>query len=160
MCIKKIIRKTIILLIIISTVFCINTNTYAQDKTTDEATKTDSCKGGIKLNTNVPFIWRCIQLKEAGKNNNKEGNAEWTTVTPISAFPILMGGLTKIMLTLILSISFLLVIAAGTMMIMWWANKSYYDKWLKLLKTVATTLIVIWLSWIILRLINPNFFWI
>lgn len=130
------------------------TNKYKNTQTASDK-KGNTCEG-IKLNTNVPFIGDCITIREPWKEapNNPNG----TEVTQVSAFPRLMGGLTKIMMTLILSLSFLLVIVAGIMMVVGGANKTYYDKWIKLLKIVITALAVLGTSWIVLRLINPNFF--
>lgn len=45
------------------------------------------CNGGVKLNTNIPFIGRCISLGDDSVDENS------TTVTQISAFPKLMRAL-------------------------------------------------------------------
>lgn len=106
------------------------------------------CENGIKLNTKVPFIGDCIKF----------GN--WTDeVNSTSAFPVLMWGLTKIMMTAILIFSFLMVIVWWTMMIAWWFKESYYGKGKDYVKNVLIALILLWTSGLILKLINPNFFW-
>ncbi len=152
--IKRTISKVIIVVMLVTSIFWyrIDNFAYAQKSQTQGSEQAKPCSG-IKLNTNVPFIGRCITISKPGESSN------WG-ITPVSAFPVLMWGLTKIMLTLILTISFLLVIVAGILMVIGWANKSYYDKGTKLLKTVFTALAILWVSGIVLRLINPNFFWI
>lgn len=108
----------------------------------------DDCENGIKLNTKVPFVGDCIKFGDgAGEVNS------------ITAFPILMWGLTKIMMTAILIFSFLMVIVWGTMMVswaVWWSN---YDKGKKMVMNVLIALILLGTSGLILKLINPNFFW-
>lgn len=54
--------------------------------------------GGVKLNTNVPFIGRCI---------NKDDTQ--------NAFPSLIGGLSRMVVTAILIVSFMMIIAGGVM---------------------------------------------
>ena len=103
----------------------------------------EGCKGGccwIKLNTNFPIIWNCIETK------SNEAN-------PTNAFPYMVWALTKIIMSLILVVCFILVIVSG---IMWSADKPKEAK--DLLKKVAITILLLWFSWVILRLINPNFF--
>ena len=99
----------------------------------------------IKLNTNFPIIWNCINV---GKG--------W--VTPISAFPTMMSALTKIVMSLILVVCFITIIVAWVMRA--WAGddstKATKAKWL--ITKVAITILLLWFSWAILRLINPNFF--
>lgn len=126
-------------------------NEWAKITGTDQ----DVCCG-VKLNTNVPFIWNCINIRKSGETGWDGDNQ--TTVTQLSAFPTLMGGLTKIMMTLILSVSFLMVIAGGVLMIIGGADWEKYKKWIGLIKTVAIALAVLGTSGIVLRLINPNFF--
>ncbi len=152
--IKRTISKIIIVVMLVISIFWyrIDDFAYAQESQTQGFDQEKPCSG-IKLNTDVPFIGRCITISKPGESSN------WD-ITPTSAFPRLMWGLTKIMMTFILSISFLLVIVAGVMMVVWWANKQYYDKGMKLLKIVVTALAVLGVSGIVLRLINPNFFWI
>lgn len=70
---------------------------------------------GIKLNTVVPFIGNCIEMR-ASNQTYDPANPNKTIVNQINAFPILMGGLTKIMVTVILIMSFMMVIIGGAMM--------------------------------------------
>ena len=97
---------------------------------------------GIKLNTKFPIIWDCISTKKSG----------WTT-TSTEVFPVMMWALTKIVITLILVVCFILVIVA-------WIKRSSDDpKTAKsILTKVAVTILLLWFSGVILRLINPNFF--
>ena len=97
---------------------------------------------GIKLNTKFPIIWDCISTKKA----------DWAT-TSTEVFPVMMWALTKIVITLILVVCFILVIVA-------WIKRSSDDpKTAKsILTKVAVTILLLWFSGVILRLINPNFF--
>ena len=108
---------------------------------------------GIKLNTNVPFIWNCIYL-----NNETKWDANTLVVTPDTAFPRLMTGLTKILVTVILLASFVSIVVAGVMMAASGDKEEWYTKWTKLIWSVITALAILWASGVILRLINPNFF--
>ena len=93
----------------------------------------------IKLNTNFPIIWNCIWGK---------GKTDSTT-----AFPTMIWALTKIVMSLVLVACFILIIYAG---ILWSADKPKEAK--ERLKRVAITILLLWFSGVILRLINPNFF--
>ena len=111
---------------------------------------------GIQLNTNVPFIWNCIELSN-GNETNTDNNE--TRVTEQTAFPILMWSLTKMMVTIIMLVSFVAILA-------WWvmiASSGWSDSWAsngkKLIWRVVIALALLWASGVILRLINPNFFW-
>ena len=99
---------------------------------------------GIKLNTNFPIIWNCIW---------DDADEDAT-----NAFPTMTKALAKIVVSLILVVCFILVIVAG---IMWaadkpWSRTWWWAKWL--IAKVAITILLLWFSWVILRLINPNFF--
>ena len=100
----------------------------------------DTCNW-IKLNTCFPIIWDCI---DTGDENTNQ----------IQSFPKMMWALTKIVMTLVLIVCFILVIYAWIL----WASDKPKDAqtWLK---RVAITILLLWFSWVILRLINPNFFW-
>ncbi len=69
------------------------------------ATKNDTAyctcvkNGGVKLNTNVPFVGKCI---------NKDGTGTGSTTS--TAFSDLIGGLSKMVVTAILIVSFMFVI--------------------------------------------------
>ena len=94
---------------------------------------------GIKLNTNFPIIWNCIWDKESEN--------------PTNAFPTMIWAITKIVMSLIFVVCFILIIISGIM----WASDN--PSWAKnLLKKVAVTILILWLSGVILKLINPNFF--
>ena len=106
----------------------------------------------IQLNTVVPFIWDCIEL-------NTDSNREDTTsVNNVTAFPILMQWLMKILMSVIMVFSFLMVIVSWLLMTAWAFQTNSFDKWKKILKNVIISLLLLWCSWLILSLINPNFF--
>lgn len=111
------------------------------------------CNGWITLNTDVPFIGRCILL---GSSNTSGPNS--TEVTQLSAFPRLMKALTNIALSLILVTSLIMIIAGGVMIASSGANSGGYDQGKKMIRKVIVWLILLWASGIILALINPNFF--
>ena len=90
----------------------------------------------VKLNTCFPIIWNCIESKDA-----------------TGAFPTMMWALSKIIVSLILVVCFILIIYAG---ILWAMDKPKDAK--EWIKAVAITILLLWFSWVILRLINPNFF--
>lgn len=96
---------------------------------------------GVKLNTCFPIIWNCIESKDA-----------------TGAFPTMMWALAKIIVSLILVVCFILIIVAW---IMRTADNPWSWKWWwakGLIKKVAITILLLWFSGVILRLINPNFF--
>ena len=93
----------------------------------------------VKLNTNFPIIWNCI-WDDAGEDTT-------------NVFPTMVWALTKLVVALILVVCFILVIYAG---ILWAMDKPKEAK--DRLKRVAITVLLLWFSWAILRLINPNFF--
>ncbi len=112
---------------------------------------------GIELNTVVPFIWDCIEM--TSQNNTMDPNDPNTSrVNQLNAFPFLMMGLSKILVTAILIFSFLIVIAAWVMMVTWVANESNFTEWKKWIKNVVVALILLGTSGLILKLINPSFF--
>ena len=95
----------------------------------------------IKLNTNFPIIWNCIWTSADSETN------------PTNAFPYMIWALVKIVMSLIFVVCFILIIYAG---ILWSSDKPKDAR--DLLKKVAITILLLWFSWAILRLINPNFF--
>lgn len=119
---------------------------------------------GIKLNTTVPFIGKCIQMISSAdekilKDNNKRNISDETLqVTENTAFPRLMLWLTKILVTVILLASFLAIIVAGVMMAASGAKEEWYSQWTKIIGSVIAALALLGASGVILRLINPNFF--
>ncbi|MFA6255954.1 MAG: hypothetical protein WC606_02110 [Candidatus Absconditabacterales bacterium] len=117
---------------------------------------TDPCKKcsdpgvccGISLNTSVPFIGNCIE-----DTNANVGVGEETGVTGATAFPVLMGSLTKILVTVILILSFVLIVIGGIMIAT--GNPSGGKK---MIMKVVIGIAILGASGVILRLINPNFF--
>lgn len=99
--------------------------------------------GWVKLNTNVPFIGRCI---------NKE-DSTGTGSTTSTAFTDLIWGLSKIVVTAILIVSFMFVIIGGVQRASW--NP---EEWKAKIMKVVIWLAILGASGAILRLINPNFF--
>ena len=112
----------------------------------------------ILLNTVVPFIWDCIEM--TSQNDVWSSNNDNTsTVNQLNAFPFLMMWLSKILVTAILIFSFLIVIVSWLMMVTWVYDEGNYKKWMERIKKVVVALILLWSSWLILKLINPSFFW-
>ena len=110
-------------------------------------TKTE-CKG-IKLNTNVPFVWNCIEVNDSTST---------TSTTPLNAFPKLMWSMMNLLMTVIMVMSLLLIVYAWVLMTMEWAPLKITQKWMDIITKVATWLALLWASWVILKVINPNFF--
>lgn len=111
----------------------------------------EKCNCGIKLNTNIPFIGRCI-MNQQTNNVGQSGNI--TTVNTLNAFPILMGALIKLLMSIIMIVCF-------ASLIVWWFMMTVPDqydtgKWI--VKKVIRTIVALWSLWTILYLINPNFF--
>ena len=103
---------------------------------------------GISLNTSVPFIGSCIE-----NSTTDVGAGEETSVTWDNAFPVLLWSLTKILVTVILIVSFVLIIVGGIMIA---TGDPSGGKWL--IMKVVIGIALLWASGVILRLINPNFF--
>ena len=106
----------------------------------------------IKLNTVVPFIWDCIEL------DTDSSRSDTISVNSVTAFPILMQWLMKIVMSVIMVFSFIMLIVAWLMMTAWAFKNTSFDKWKTILKNVIISLILLWCSWLILSLINPSFF--
>lgn len=106
----------------------------------------EPCKG-IKLNTDFPFIWRCIGISggEAGVNQT-------------NAFAFMIKGIMKFIITIIMILSVLIIVAAGVMMTTGGYEKGNYNKGMEMIKNVAWALALLGASGVILKLINPNFF--
>jgi len=99
---------------------------------------------GIELNTSVPFIGNCIE---------DESSNDPTAIKTDEAFPVLMSSLTKILVTVILIVSFVLIIVWGIMIAS--GNPSWGKK---MIIKVVMGIALLGASGVILRLINPNFF--
>lgn len=110
----------------------------------------------IQLNTVVPFIGDCIEMTTQNSTAWNRWNSSY--VNQLNAFPFLMMGLSKILVTVILIFSFLVVIAAWLMMVTWVYEEWNYKKWMDRIRKVIIALILLWSSGLILRLINPSFF--
>lgn len=102
---------------------------------------------GIELNTNVPFIGRCIEWSIDDVSNDEKA------VTSEDAFPVLMGSLTQILVTIILIVSFVLIIIGGIMI-----STGNPSGGKSLIIKVVVGIALLGASGVILRLINPNFF--
>lgn len=108
---------------------------------------------GVKLNTDVPFVGKCIRLWSSASSEDT------TVVTDTTAFPRLMWGLTKILTTLILLACFGGILAGGVMIASSGGKETNATKGKELIKNVVIAMALLWTSGIILKLINPNFFW-
>ncbi len=104
-----------------------------------------TCKW-IKLNTDVPFVWRCIGTTTSDKT------------TQLNAFPKLMWAMMRLIMTVIMVLSILMIVVAGVMMTTGGVEKGNYTKGLEIIKKVAVGIALLWASGVILKLINPNFF--
>ena len=106
----------------------------------------------VQLNNVIPFIWDCIEM-------NAESNRDNTTnVNSVTAFPILMQWLMKILMSVIMIFSFLMIIVAWLMIVSWAFGWNWFATGKKIIKNVIISLILLWCSWLILSLINPSFF--
>ena len=115
-------------------------------KASGKCVSREECKW-IALNTCFPIIWNCIDTWKEDTTN------------PTQAFPMMIWALTKFVMSLVLVVCFILIIVAWIMRAgdNPWSWKWWWAKWL--LAKVAITILLLWFSWVILRLINPNFFW-
>ena len=95
----------------------------------------------VKLNTNIPWVWKCIKQDQA-----------WKT------FSTLMWDMMKLIVNITVAVAFIALIAAGVMMTVSGVSQSTAGKWKELLKKVVLWIILLGLSWLILHAINPNFF--
>lgn len=100
------------------------------------------CNWWIRLNTCFPIVWDCIHLK------SWEGWVDSTT-----ALPYMIGALMKIIMSIIMVVCFILIIVSWIMRASGEATKAR-----ELIKKVAITILLLWLSGIILKVINPLFF--
>ena len=120
-----------------------------QTSTTSSASspsRTEECKW-VKLNTNLPFLWNCIGVSNDGNGVNQ-----------LNAFPIMIKGLMKIIISIVLVMSFLMIVAGGVMMTTDGFESGNFAKWKAMITSVAKALAMLGASWVILKLINPNFF--
>ena len=103
----------------------------------------DKCKW-IKLNTNFPIVWDCITT--------------WGKTDATRAFPTMIWALTKIAMALIFVVCFIMIIVAWIMWAWAWEDAWKAKKAKDLIFKVWIAILLLWFSWVILRLINPNFF--
>ena len=143
---KKIIAYLFIWVFCILNLNLIWWNVYAQKTASNTGTtNTGTTCSGIKLNTNFPIIWNCIEIDKNWEN-------------PTNVFPYMIWALTKIIMSLILVVCFILIIYSGILWASSWDNNSRATEAKWILKKVAIVILLLWFSWAILRLINPNFF--
>lgn len=90
----------------------------------------------IRLNTNIPFIWNCIP-----------------TSTQTEVFPVFIGGLIQFTMSLLVLIWFICIIVGGVKISLW---DTWW--WRDLIMKVVYAMAALWASWVILKIINPNFF--
>lgn len=112
---------------------------------------------GILLNTVVPFIGDCIEMTTQNSISDPS-DPNKSRVNQLNAFPFLMMWLSKILVTIILIFSFLIIIAAWLMMTTGVYKEQNYKTWVDRITKVIVWLILLWASGLILRLINPSFF--
>ncbi len=102
----------------------------------------------IMLNTNVPFVWRCIK-------RSTEDSA--TQATLVNVFPRTMWALSRITMTAVIIIGFLWILTWWFLIASAWAFNQK-ALWIKIITSVIAWLILLGASAIILNLINPEFF--
>ena len=118
------------LLVFVSIFFAFDNISYAQCSSQE-----------IELNTSVPWYEnRCLKPDEA---TDKFGGIMW--------------GMMKVFINITVAVAFLMLIASGVMITMWGADQWMASKWKELFKKVLIGILLIWLSWLILNTINPNF---
>lgn len=111
------------------------------------------CRGWIVLNTDIPFVGRCIQ--KDGSADVKVGEAQ--QVNSGNAFARLMSGLMRIVLAAVVIVWFIGILIWGLMIASHGASGKMSEGKDLIVKIVAG-LALVWLSGMILNLINPNFF--
>lgn len=144
------------------------------DKWCRSCAEPDVCCG-IELNTKVPFIGDCIELtkkcidgtcpnwykcdEKSNKCRVEKTDPNQTVIDEEEAFPTLMGWLIRILVTIIMLWSFMAILAGGVMISAAWSDEQRATKGKKLIIDVVIALAILGASGVILRLINPNFFW-
>ncbi len=125
------VKKIIYGLLMVATIFFgFSTTVFANCSATE-----------IELNTSVPWYEnRCLKPDQA---TDKFGSIMW--------------GLMKVFVNITVAVAFLMLVASGVMIAMWWADQGMASKWKDLLKKVIIGIVLIWLSGLILHTINPNF---
>lgn len=100
----------------------------------------------IPLNTSIPFLWNCLKKSGWGENDT----------AALNAFPTIVSVATRILVTVIMLVWFIMIIVGGIEWASWSADKA--GQWKARIKKVAIWFALLWAMWAILRLINPNFF--
>ena len=98
-------------------------------------------QGCVELNTDFPWVWKCVSPTDAS-----------------DAFWWLMWGIMKLVVNITIAVAFIALIASGIMLATWGISQWTAWKWKELLKKVVLWIALLWLSWVILHTINPNFF--
>lgn len=111
-------------------------------------------KKDIMLNISIPFIGRCIKKDPKAKQVYDD---QWNS-TVGNVFPKLMGGMIRLVMTAIYIIWFLGILVGWFMISASWLDPSYKQKWYSLITMIIWWLILLGASWVILNLINPDFF--
>jgi hypothetical protein len=117
----------------------------------------DTCdpEKDIMLNINIPFVGRCI--KKSASADSVDDGTENSTVGNV--FPKLMGGMMRLVMTAIYIIWFLGILVGGFMIAASGASPGLREKGKNMIIMIVGWLILLGASWVILNLINPNFFW-
>lgn len=139
-----------------ATTLCKTWTTFSDKTCRCECDPTQRCCG-ILLNTVVPFIGDCIEMTTQNSISDPS-DPNKSRVNQLNAFPFLMMWLSKILVTIILIFSFLIIIAAWLMMTTGVYKEQNYKTWVDRITKVIVWLILLWASGLILRLINPSFF--
>lgn len=122
----------------------------------DLSLKANVCCEGILLSTNVPFIGQCIVYR---KKSDPQQPVAWLVVDETTAFPRLMGWLSRILVSIILLVGFIGILIGGVMISASGGAEEGATKGRKIIGNVISALALLGASGVILRLINPNFFW-
>ncbi len=107
----------------------------------------------IQLNTDMPFIGDKI-----GDCTGENGATGYWKVTEENAFPQLIWWMSKLTISFIIIFSFLFLVAGGILISLSWADQSMYSKWKEMILKVIIWIALLGLAWVILHIINPNFF--
>ena len=111
-------------------------------KKQEEAEKNAKKCNWIKLNTDFPLIGNCIHLKKW----------EWW-VDSTTVLPVMIWSLMKITMSVVMVVCFIMIIIAGIK-----RSSNSPKEAQDLIKKVAITVLLLWLSGVILKVINPLFF--
>lgn len=111
-----------------------------------EEAERNRCKW-IKLNTDFPFVGKCIGYETDGTKTNQ-----------INVFPKMIRSLMKLTISIIMLMSFLIIVISGVMITSSGYDGGNYKEGIENIKKVAIGLALLGASGVILKLINPNFF--